>query len=71
MVLTVVRRDSYHPSDDRDPRQWHNAEILLVDTVCWDDTMFHKFHSYDELRTGMYLDQRKITLRRMRQWLGE
>eukprot|EP00973_Karenia_brevis_P043780 6063869-Karenia_brevis.AAC.1 len=33
--------------------------------------MFHESHSYDELRTGMYVDQRKITLRRMRQWLGE
>eukprot|EP00973_Karenia_brevis_P092667 12413518-Karenia_brevis.AAC.2 len=33
--------------------------------------MFHQYHSYDELRTGMYVDQRKITLRRMRQWLGQ
>eukprot|EP00973_Karenia_brevis_P083688 11611085-Karenia_brevis.AAC.1 len=25
----------------------------------------------DTLRTGMYVDQRKITRRRMRQWLGK
>eukprot|EP00973_Karenia_brevis_P044010 6097326-Karenia_brevis.AAC.1 len=33
--------------------------------------MFHQFCNYDELRTGMHVDQRKITLRRMRQWLGK
>eukprot|EP00973_Karenia_brevis_P054426 7562666-Karenia_brevis.AAC.1 len=33
--------------------------------------MFHGFHSYDELHTRKYVDQRKITLRRMRHWFGE
>eukprot|EP00973_Karenia_brevis_P074669 10375805-Karenia_brevis.AAC.1 len=33
--------------------------------------MFHRSRSYDELCTGTYIDQGKITLRRMRQWLGE
>eukprot|EP00973_Karenia_brevis_P033136 4571867-Karenia_brevis.AAC.1 len=71
VVLTVVRREPYPPSGDGNLQQWHNCEILLVDPVCWDYTMFHQFHTYGELRIGMYVDQRKITLRGMRQWLGK
>eukprot|EP00973_Karenia_brevis_P003628 502422-Karenia_brevis.AAC.1 len=67
MVLTAVRRE--YSKDGAGFTEWHNCEVLLLDTVCWDYTMFHRFHSYDELRTGTYIDQWKITLRRMRQWL--
>eukprot|EP00973_Karenia_brevis_P010924 1481181-Karenia_brevis.AAC.1 len=69
MVLTAVRRE--YSKDRAAFTEWHNYEVLLVDTVCWDYTMFHRVHSYDELRTGAHIDQRKIMLRRMRQWLGE
>eukprot|EP00973_Karenia_brevis_P060543 8419743-Karenia_brevis.AAC.1 len=58
MVLTAVRCE--YPKDGAGFTQWHNCEVLLVDTVCWDYTMFHQLHSYEELRTGKYVDQRKL-----------
>eukprot|EP00973_Karenia_brevis_P004383 600846-Karenia_brevis.AAC.1 len=36
MVLTAVRHEC--PSSGAGPTEWHNCEILLVDTVGWDYT---------------------------------
>ena len=43
-------------------------EILNVDTIAYDYTIFHDYHLYDDPNE---FDQKKVTLRRLKGWLGE
>eukprot|EP00973_Karenia_brevis_P030207 4162906-Karenia_brevis.AAC.1 len=65
MVLTVARMGVETTAILAD------FEVLLVDTVCWDFTFFHKFHDYSDMRQSFFLDQEKLTLRKLRLWMGQ